>query len=68
MECWEASCLDHAIEWAGTSGSAMSQSNCNRMNASVRELLKSEAYFLSILGCQENKGPFGWALNIQATL
>lgn len=68
MECWEASYLDHAIVWAGTSGSAMPQSNCNRTNASVRELLKSEAYFLSILGCQENKGPFDWALNLQAAL
>lgn len=25
MECWEASCLDHAIAWAGTIGNATEQ-------------------------------------------
>lgn len=72
MERWEASCLDDALAWAGTPELAMLQSNFSRTeNASVNDLLESEAYFLLISGCQENQGPakpFDWALGSQAAL
>lgn len=49
----------------------MLQSNFRQTHASLKDVLKSEAYFLSILGCQEDKDPaklFVWDFDIQVAL
>lgn len=50
MECWEASLWAHAVK-----RQALPSRQCYKSNFRSKDSLKSEAYFLSISGCQENR-------------
>lgn len=52
--------------WAGSAAPQLQEDTCQ-----CKDLLKSEAYFLSFSGCQENKDPeklFAWGFNIPGAL
>lgn len=71
MECWEASCLDHTIQWAGNSEPAMPQSKLQQDECQWKRCAKVWSLFPINLGRQEDNGlakPFDWGLGICAAL